>query len=513
MTADQWRRISAIFAAAQALDGPDRAAYLDVACARHPEDRAELEALLEGARTDPGFLEPAAVNAVPAPASGTAAWPSSATGPAGGPFLIGQQVARYRILRPLKPGGMGVLYVAEDNLRREVVLKVLSPALAADPRQRVRLRHEAEAMARLQHPGIASVFAFEEHDGVSFLVSEYVRGQDLRERLQEEGPLDPRATIDLGLGVAGALAAAHAAGIVHRDLKPENIMLPDAGGVKLVDFGIARVEADDAPTRVTVTGTGMLVGTPAYMTPEQLQGGRVDQRSDLFALGVVLYEAATGQHPFAGRTRATTMLNILQLEPPPLASRRALAFGPLEPIVARCLRKNPDLRYPSATDLIADLQRAAGTLTTGSTGGVPVAASDPSWWWRFHQAAVSVLYGLLLAPVWLVREQLAPGPARDLLFFGALAAAVVTILLRLNASFLARHSPAALAAVRRRTRPAVVLADLTLIACVSLAALLALPVRPGLAALLLAGGLGALVTLLVIEPATAAAAFREDSTR
>ncbi|MDH4066734.1 MAG: serine/threonine protein kinase, partial [Acidobacteriota bacterium] len=275
-----------------------------------------------------------------------------------GPFQVGQQVGHYHILRRLASGGMGVIYVAEDNLRRLVVLKVLAPELAADVRQRDRLRVEAEAMARLQHPAIAAVHAFEELDGVSFLVSDFVSGGDLRDRLRARGPFAPRDVVDLGVMIAEALAAAHRAGIVHRDLKPENIMLPEAGGVKLVDFGLARLDPDLQETRQGLTEPGVLVGTPAYMSPEQLQGTCVDQRSDVFSLGVVLYEAATGANPFAGHTTASTMLNVLQLEPPPLASRRPLAFGPLEAIVHRCLRKAPEARYGSAAALLEDLKAA-----------------------------------------------------------------------------------------------------------------------------------------------------------
>ncbi|MGE3842950.1 MAG: serine/threonine-protein kinase, partial [Vicinamibacterales bacterium] len=396
MTRDRWRRISALFAAAQELPGDQRDAYLAAACVDHPEDRAEVESLL--ARYDAAdVLEPPAAQEL-------------ASVLADGPFHIGQRIGHYTVLRTLRPGvgGMGVLYVAEDNLKREVVLKVLAPELASDEHQRHRLRHEAEVMARLRHAGLATVYAFEEWEHNAVLVSEYVRGRDLRERLEQDGPLDLPALIAMGIDIAEALGAAHAAGIVHRDLKPENIMLPDAGGVKLVDFGIARLmDLGETATRTKLTAPGLLVGTPAYMTPEQLQGEQVDHRSDLFALGVVLYEAGTGTHPFAGPTRATTLSNILQFEPPPLGSRRPLVFGPVESLVAHCLKKSPALRYGSTAALLTDLRRARDWLAeTGGTDRLtplPVATAG-FWWWRFHQTAVALFYGLLVIPLWLLRE-------------------------------------------------------------------------------------------------------------
>lgn len=499
MTPDQWRRISAIFAAAQELPGNQRHAYLDIACANHPDDRREVESLLARYdRADAGLEPPSAL--------------SLSAALADGPFHVGQQVGHYTVRRPLRPGigGMGVLYVAEDNLRREVVLKLLSPELARDERQRHRLRHEAEVMARLRHPGIATVYAYDEWDHNPLIVSEYVRGRDLRERLDGDGPYDPVAAIALGIDIADALAAAHAEGIVHRDLKPENIMLPDAGGVKLVDFGIARVLDAADTTRTNLTAPGVLVGTPAYMTPEQLQGLPIDHRSDLFALGVVLYEAGTGSHPFAGRTRATTLNNILQLEPPPLGSRRPMAFGPLEPIVARCLKKSPDQRFASATELLAALRQAQRALETGAPVSDATASVEPTdrlWWWRFHQTAIAVFYGLLVLPLWLVRESYSRGPRADGVFFSALALVVVSILMRLHAAFLASHAAETLQSALAHWRRTVLVTDLLLGVLLLLAAVLASNAKPGVSALLLVASLGTLVTLLVIEPVTTRLAF------
>ena len=497
---EQWRRVSAIFAVARELPEAEQQAYLAVACAGHPEDRGALDALLASDAADPAFLEP-----------GPSSSPPWAPGfePEPGPFTPGQQVGRYRILRRLKPGGMSTLYVAEDNLHREVVVKVLLPEFAP-----VRLRREAEAMARVKHENIATVYGFEDAEDPPFLVTEYVVGRNLRERLEEEGPCDPPAVINLGLAVARALRAAHAAGVIHRDLKPENIMLSgEEGVVKLVDFGIARV----LPTLIGAAGTPTayttIIGTPAYMSPEQIQAGHIDARCDIFSLGIVLYEIATGCHPFTGRSTATTLVNILQLQQPTLASRRALNFGLLETVVSRCLRKAPAQRYGSAAELLAALEEARQVVSGARPAPAPASHPDPArlWWWRFHQCAVAVTTGALLEPVWLVRERLDPGPIRNVIFFAALAAAVVSILARLHAAFEARdRSRRSARAFLKRRYLLVRGVDALYSLVVAGAALLVIAVKPGLAALLLTIALGLLVTMVLIEPVTTHRAFDDE---
>ncbi len=494
MTAERWRRISEVFAQARLLPVAQRPAFLDAACASFPEDRGEIEDLL--AHGDEGETQEQRASPLPP-----------------GRLPAGQKIGRYTVIRPLKPGGMGVLYLAEDNVHRQVVLKLVAPELAGDPRQVSRFRREAEAMARLQHPGIATLYAFEEVDGIPFLVSEFVRGRDLRERLEEEGPYEPAALLDLAITVTEALSVAHEAGIIHRDLKPENIMLPVGGGAKLVDFGIARLEPLGEGRPRTETQS-LLVGTPAYMTPEQLQGGRVDHRCDLFSLGIVLYEMATGANPFSGRTRETTLLNILQLEPPPLSSRRALEFGPLEQIVARCLKKNPDLRYGSARELLADLRAARArlgespTFVPGHTATQDVHLDRPPvWWWRFHQVVVSIVNGLLLIPLWMVRERMPAEPPRNWLFFVALGIFAMSAVWRMGSAFFVGRGWMTPVDILGPRRWLLVVVD-TLYALLLIAgALVVLSSKPSLAALLLPCALGVLVVMLAIEPVTARAAF------
>ncbi|MDH4064399.1 MAG: serine/threonine protein kinase, partial [Acidobacteriota bacterium] len=356
---------------------------------------------------------------------------------------------------------------------------------------------------------IAAVHAFEEVDGVSFLVSEYVSGGDLRDRLRGRGPYAPRDVVELGIMVAEALAAAHRAGIVHRDLKPENIMLPEDGGVKLVDFGLARLDPDNQDTRAGLTEAGTLVGTPAYMSPEQLEGGCIDQRSDVFSLGIVLYEAATGANPFAGHTAATTMINVLHLEPPPLASRRPLAFGPLEAIVRRCLKKAPEGRYGSVAALLEDL-KAARDHWGDAMGSSPAWRPDGStafWWWQFHQVAVTVANGLLLIPIWLVRELLAPGPVRNVLLFGYLTLLVVSAVLRTSAAFLAGQHWAVFQGSTAKRRVAVIVVDTLLSLFAVAGAGLVMSPKPSLSALLLGVSISLLLTMFVVEPVTYKAAF------
>jgi predicted ATPase len=261
-----------------------------------------------------------------------------------------RMVLHYAIEARLGAGGMGVVYRAVDTrLDRAVALKFL-PDLAADAAARARLLAEARAAARLDHPHIGAVFAIEEHDEAPFIVMALVEGRTLAAAL-EEGPLEPSDAIAYARQVALGLDAAHAAGVVHRDVKPANLMLTPAGQVKILDFGLARRDALDGPTR-----TGEVVGTPAYLAPEQARGQSVDHRADLWSLGAVLYQMLTGTSPFASDAGfAATLLRVLRDEPPPPSSLRPEVPAELDDVVGRALAKDPDLRYASARELIADL--------------------------------------------------------------------------------------------------------------------------------------------------------------
>ena len=293
---------------------------------------------------------------------------------------------------------MGEVYLAQDTkLGRQVALKVLSAQLASDPDRRERFEREARAAAALNHPNIVTIHSVEEADGVHFLTLEVVDGETLAEKIVPGGmPLD--RVLALGIPLADAVGAAHQRGITHRDLKPANVMLTSDGRLKVLDFGLAKVKeearaAEDAmmPTAVALTGEGRIVGTVAYMSPEQAEGRNVDARSDVFSLGIILYEMATGVRPFAGETPMSVMSSILKDTPKPVSEVRAGLPRELSKIVNRCLAKDVEDRYQSAKDLRNDLRALKNELTSGelqpvtgsidsarplsATGGTPAKSS------------------------------------------------------------------------------------------------------------------------------------------
>jgi len=285
------------------------------------------------------------------------------------PNLQGRSLAHYQVLEPLGKGGMGEVYTAEDQrLGRRVALKVLHPDLTADPRHLERFRREARAIAALNHPNIVTIHSVEEADGLHFLVLELVEGETLTEVLAASSPMPLDRVLAIALALTEALEAAHARGIVHRDLKPRNIMVGRDGRIKVLDFGIARLTSGAKPEDDTDSGltrTGSVVGTTAYMSPEQIQGRPVDHRSDLFSLGIVLYEMATGQRPFRGNTQLTTIAAILYDTPPPPSTLVSELPHRFNEIVSLCLTKEPFLRYRGVAELRKDLLvLASGDDTT-----------------------------------------------------------------------------------------------------------------------------------------------------
>jgi hypothetical protein len=262
---------------------------------------------------------------------------------------------RYEIEGEIGRGGMGRVYRVRDRATgRAGALKVLEPASAHDPDRLERFRREIEILSRLQHSAITAVLGWGMDGADPFFVTELVVGCDLKEDIRRRGPRPAEEAADLVATVAEALAAAHAAGVIHRDVKPSNIMLAADGSVKLVDFGLARGLGLDL---TTLTRTGMIVGTPGYMAPEQFEGRPIDGRCDLYALGIVLFELLTGRLPFTGQTPIAVALKH-KTEPPP--SPRALRGGVprwLERAIFRSLEKDPDRRYATAADMAADLRR------------------------------------------------------------------------------------------------------------------------------------------------------------
>ena len=508
LDSDAWRRINDLFHRALEQPPDRRDAFLADSCAGDEALRREVASLLASHARAADFIEEPAqtVTSLDAGQYGADA------------ALVGNQIGQYRIERVLGEGGMGVVYLAEDvRLGRTVALKALAPKFTGDAARRERLRREARAAASLSHPGIATVYALEEFDGQIFIAGEYVPGETLREELSR-GPLSAMRTLETALGLARALAAAHDRGIVHRDLKPENIVRTGSGDVKILDFGLARFR-DTPKSLAHLTDDGMILGTPAYMSPEQIRGTAVDGRSDLFSLGIVLYELVAGQHPFAGSDPASTIARILESEParlvdlPPAAHWNPTVLGELEDVLTTCLRKLPDQRYRSAHTLIEALERARLTMSGVVSGprAAPKAAaeleSQARWWWQFHQAMAASAYLGLLIPLWMARSTLGDRIGLGLFAMG-LISAIVAAVLRLHLWFLDR-----LDAIRSRPHDTprlwVRIADVVFAATLLIAgiALPGLTTSTALGLVLIASAVAVFLAFAIIEPATASAAF------
>ncbi|HVN05770.1 MAG TPA: protein kinase [Bryobacteraceae bacterium] len=291
----------------------------------------------------------------------------------------GAVVAHYRIVSRLGAGGMGEVYLAEDlNLERPVALKILLSEMAHDTDRMRRFVQEAKTASALSHPNVARVFEIGEAGGVSFLAMEYIEGQTLASRISG-APLPLAEALDIAIQVTDALDAAHSKGIVHRDIKPANIMIGPRGHVSVLDFGLAKMNAGGAGSSFSraatqfLTDPGMVMGTVHYMSPEQALGREADARSDLFGLGVVLYEMATGRLPFSGANATELLLQILHAQPEAMARFNYETPVELERIVRKCLEKDRDRRYQTARDLMVDLESLQRTYAPASGADKPPA--------------------------------------------------------------------------------------------------------------------------------------------
>jgi serine/threonine-protein kinase len=349
VSAARWRRVEALLDAALAREPAAREAYLDAQCADDPELRREVASLL-AAHERPGAVDRLAADLAP-----LAARVRDSAAP-----LAGRAVGPYRIVGPLAGGGMGVVYEAVDaRLDRRVALKFLRPRLGPDDSAAERFRLEARAIAALEHPNVCTLHEIgETEDGQLFLAMPLYDGETLQRRIAR-GPLPIGEAVAVGVQIARGLAKAHARGIVHRDIKPSNVLVTTDGVVKILDFGIAKL------SDVTLTGAAGPLGTAAYMSPEQTRGSAVDHRTDLWSLGVVLYEMLAGRRPFDGASSDEVSSAIRHADPVPLAEVRPDVPPALAALVATALAKSPDARHASAHALEREL------LALGLAGEVP----------------------------------------------------------------------------------------------------------------------------------------------
>lgn len=389
MTPERWARIKEVFSAALEKSEDKRCDYLDGACGADALLREEVERLL--AEQDAASLISPAVELL-----AQAAAPELAAG---------ETLAHYRVEAKLGEGGMGAVYKAFDTrLHRSVALKVLPAGHLADPESKQRLVREARAASALNHPNIVTVHDIASDRGIDFIAMEYVDGQSL-DRLIRGKALPRKSALDYAVQIAGALAKAHSAGIVHRDLKPANVVVTGDGRVKLLDFGLAkRVHLAEGET-TTQTVEGAIVGTPGYMSPEQVEGKGADERSDIFAFGAMLYEMLSGRRAFAGDSIISILGAVLRAEPPPLAG----VPPELSRLVTRCLRKDPTRRFQTMADLKVTLEELKEDSDPGKLApGAPAPAKWRRWLWAAGFATIAALLVSAAVLLWRLREASPP---------------------------------------------------------------------------------------------------------
>ena len=415
-----WQELDRIFSQARELPAADQADFIARACGADATLRAEAESLLSASNATGDFMALPAIDRL-----------ARALATDGLSLQPGRRIGAYTIVRQLGFGGAGEVWRAKDErLGRDVAIKVLLPHLSTDTEKLRRFAEEARAAGTLNHPNILTVHDVGEHDGTPYLVSECLEGRSLRERLKA-GPMSVGEATSVALGIAQGLAAAHERGIIHRDLKPENTFLKSDGGTKLLDFGLAKLKlpAADGRKEVDDTALSMVAGTAAYMAPEQARGESSDPRSDLFALGVMMYEMLGGQHPFRGASVFETLHAILTRDPADLLEVNDRVPPALARIVMRLLQKSPDARFQSARDLAWSLAQATEPAARVGTGGggaqpaaavrrrrqllfavpVAVAAAVAAGWWLASPYPRSVPAGPLTRFTWT----LPPGTSLD----------------------------------------------------------------------------------------------------
>jgi eukaryotic-like serine/threonine-protein kinase len=399
MSPEQWQMIHELFEAALARPVEERAAFLAHACADDEETRRRVEAMLAADARDDLLLD-RPVNRI------ASALAPSMSRPQETQSISGEMIGAYQLLRELGRGGMGTVYLANDTrLGRNAALKLLPSHLINNPERVRRFQREARTASALNHPNIITIYDFGQENGRDYIVSEFVEGHTLRAYVGKP-ELTLNQILDLAVQVASALDAAHTAGIVHRDIKPENIMLRPDGYAKVLDFGLAKLtEPESGSDETKITGSalssefetraGIVVGTVNYMSPEQARGQTVDGRSDLFSLGVVLYELITGHQPFMGETWHHTLVAITDAEPPPITREVEGVPAALPTMISRMLAKDREQRYQSARALLTDLKTLQSELAAdariqriGSERAEPATKTNEHTTAIMNQAAV-----------------------------------------------------------------------------------------------------------------------------
>lgn len=352
MTPERWQKVKEIFASALQYDRDERSVFLSSACGGDEALRKEVESLIASHEKDGSFMDSPAYQAAAELLVNERA-----------ELKTGQTIGSYEITSFISRGGMGEVYLAQDKrLGRKVALKLLPSSVTKDVSRLRRFEQEARAASALNHPNIITIYEIHEANSTLMIATEYVEGETLRQRLGYD-TLDLQAALHIAIQIADALSAAHKAGIIHRDIKPENIMIRPDGYVKVLDFGLAKLTepqspmaAAEAPTKRVKTGSGMILGTVGYMSPEQARGQTVDARSDIFNLGAVIYEMVAGQKPFDGETPSDVLAAILKTEPPLLSHFTPEAPAELVRIVTKALRKDREQRYQVIKDMLLDLK-------------------------------------------------------------------------------------------------------------------------------------------------------------
>ncbi|HEY7160016.1 MAG TPA: serine/threonine-protein kinase, partial [Acidobacteriota bacterium] len=385
-----WKKIDELLDTALELRPEKRKAYLDEACGNNHELRKKVEALIAADERAQSFIEsPALVQ------HGNLLSNDQEVFNHPFPFTF----AHYQVLQEIGQGGMGKVYLAEDTiLSRKVALKILRSGLTTEPARLQRFQNEARAASSLNHPNILTVYETGQENGIPFIATEYVEGKTLRVQLTS-GKIKIRDAVDIAIQICSALAPAHEAGIVHRDIKPENIMLRHDGIVKVLDFGVAKmiqVADSNEETRTNLTMEGEVIGTAKYMSPEQVRGQNVDARSDIFSLGIVLFEMLTGISPFEGKTRSDVIAAILNTEVLNITNYLPGIPKDLETIVIKMLQKDSHNRYQTDRELLKDLKQVKQILdSSAETDRIQKASSTPVPRFPYKVVAASLVIILI----------------------------------------------------------------------------------------------------------------------